>query len=345
MKNGGLKSLLTLMADYNLPYQYAMVLMTKLPIPSLYAIKFFSVFFDFVLAFYVFKVIHELTLDEERSFLGGIIALALPTVLMNSAGWGQSDAIYTTFLVAAVYYVLRQRPAMVMWMFTLSFGFKIQAIFIGPLMLVLLLKGFFKIKHLFIPALYYALVSLPIMLVGGTLTRILEIAALQINIRNGFSFYLPNLYYVFNFDQYLDYASVKNVFILGFLVMMAGLTYLCYRKLDIENQQQVVAWAALFALIVPFLLVRMHERYYFPAEYFWLILTLLNPRKYRLRFFIILLASVSAYITVSWWGVTETSYVVLPIMLTYVYPFLSLGVLYVVASALRDEAKEQSHAI
>lgn len=292
--------MLTLTADYNLPYQYAMVVMTKLPLPDIVAIKLFSIFFDFVLAYYVFKIVLELTAKEYPALLSGIVALALPTIIMNSAGWGQSDVIYTSFMVATIYYVIKNNAGMAMLMFTLSFGFKIQAVFLGPLMLILLIKGFFKFKHLLIPILYYIVVSLPVVLVGGTWTRILEIAAMQVNIRDGFSFYLPNIFYLLSINQFFDYASTKFIFLGLFGIIVLILTFICYSKINIKDARQLLVWSAFFTLVIPFFLVRMHERYYFPAEYFWLILLFIDTKQYQARFLIVLATSCVGYLTVSW---------------------------------------------
>lgn len=74
-------------------------------------------------------------------------------------------------------------------------------------MLILLLKGFFKLKHLLIPVFVYIALSIPVVMVGGSWTRIVDIAASQINIRDGFSFFLPNFYYLFQANSALAYLS------------------------------------------------------------------------------------------------------------------------------------------
>lgn len=345
VEGGGLNSLLTLGADYNLPYQYAMVIMTKLPLSDIVAIKLFSIFFDFMLAYYIFKIIFELTNDNFKSILGSIVALWLPTILMNSAGWGQSDAIYTAFLVATIYYIMKDNPWMAMLMYTISFGFKIQAIFLGPLMLILLAKRFFRIKHLVIPVLYYLIVSIPILLIGGPITRILEIANLQVNIRDGFSFFLPNFYYLFSVETFLDYATFKVPFLIMFFIILSYLSYQCYKSLDFRNKEQLIIWSALFSLMIPFFLIRMHERYYFPAEYFWLVLLFIDTKKYWLRFSIILLTSVLGYINVSWWGLHDYSRFIIVNMTTYIYPILAIGILYSFTKLLLDEQWSPKDAV
>lgn len=342
---GGLKSLLTLGADYNLPYQYAMVLMTKLPLVDIVAIKLFSIFFDYMLAYFVFKIIHEMTKDDFKSLLSGVVALWLPTILMNSAGWGQSDSIYTAFLIATLYYIIKDKPWLAMLMYTISFGFKIQAVFLGPLMLILLIKKIFKIKHLIIPILFYLVVSIPILMIGGPITRILDIAALQVNIRDGFSFYLPNLFYLFRIDAFLEYSVFKIPFLLLFVIILIYLSYQCYKSLDIKNTEQIIKWSALFALAIPFFLVRMHERYYFPAEYIWLILMFMDFEKYKSRFFIILTTSTLGYITVSWWGIHAYSQTILFVMVTFIYPVLAGAILYSFTKLLLDEQWSPKDAV
>lgn len=127
-----------------------------------------------------------------------------------------------------------------MLFYALSFSFKIQAIFLGPLMLILLMKKFFNWKHLLIPIGYYLLLSLPILLVGGSITRIVDIALMQVNIREGFSFFLPNFFYLFNANGTLDYGAFKNLFIVFCMLVVTLVAVSCYKNININDKRSVL---------------------------------------------------------------------------------------------------------
>ena len=67
-------------------------------------------------------------------------ALLAPTVFVDSALWGQTDSIYTSMLVASIYFAIRRRPILSLFFFSVALSFKLQAIFRFPLFIVLLLK-------------------------------------------------------------------------------------------------------------------------------------------------------------------------------------------------------------
>ncbi len=90
----------------------------------------------------------------------------LPTVFLNGALWAQCDSSYAAFAVLGIYLALSGRPELSMVCAALSFGFKLQAVFILPVYAVLWMYGKFNWKHFIIfPAAYIVLV-LPAVLLG-----------------------------------------------------------------------------------------------------------------------------------------------------------------------------------
>src|SRR5207237_4196533 len=77
-------------------------------------IKAVSILFDFVAATTVFALA-RLRWHDSRGALGAYAALLFaPTVVLNGAYWGQSDSVYTAFLLACFYFVLRPAPVRAM---------------------------------------------------------------------------------------------------------------------------------------------------------------------------------------------------------------------------------------
>jgi Gpi18-like mannosyltransferase len=69
-----------------------------------------------------------------------LAVLFTPTVILNSSFWGQADAIHTTFLLACLYFLVTRREIPAFIAFGVAVAFKLQAIFLAPLLLILLLK-------------------------------------------------------------------------------------------------------------------------------------------------------------------------------------------------------------
>lgn len=83
--------------NYNLPYQFAIYIMTKLPLKPLYAYKLLSCGFDLLLAAICALLIFKITRKWDRTLLGYCAVLLSPVVILNSAAWAQCDSIYVFF--------------------------------------------------------------------------------------------------------------------------------------------------------------------------------------------------------------------------------------------------------
>ena len=109
--HGGFAALKYNFSNYNTPYLYLLTLATYLPIPKLVAIKTISVIFDGVLGLFAYLILRLRYRRSYASVIGVLVILFAPTIFINSAAWGQSDAIYTAFCLASLYYLLKERPA------------------------------------------------------------------------------------------------------------------------------------------------------------------------------------------------------------------------------------------
>ena len=123
-------------ANYNVPYLYLLATVAYfLPaLHSLFAIKSISIIFDFVLAFFVYRCVrlkYRQPNEGAIPILAALTVLLMPTVVLNSARWGQADAMYTAFLVACLYYLLAGRQAAAFIAFGMAFTFKLQSVFLA----------------------------------------------------------------------------------------------------------------------------------------------------------------------------------------------------------------------
>ncbi len=74
------------------------------------------------------------------ALLGYVATLLAPVMILNSSFWGQADSIYTAALLACLYFLLLRRNWLAFLSFGIAFAFKLQAIFLAPLLVILWFK-------------------------------------------------------------------------------------------------------------------------------------------------------------------------------------------------------------
>jgi Gpi18-like mannosyltransferase len=179
--HGGLAALKDTFSNYNTPYLTLLALTTYLPIPKLIAIKTLSVVFDGVLGIFAYCI---LRLKYNRSLaasVGVLVLLFAPTIFINSAAWGQCDALYTAFCLGSLYFLLKRRPGWACVCFGLALAFKLQAIFFAPVLLVLLLKKHLPLRYLILIPLIFLLMLTPALIAGRNALSLLSIYTEQIS--------------------------------------------------------------------------------------------------------------------------------------------------------------------
>ena len=252
-------------SNYNVPYLYLLTLATVyLPnLSPLIVVKAISIIFDFVLAFFVYKCVRfKYKQSETIPCLAALATLLAPFVILNSSVWGQNDSIYTAFLIACLYALLRERQAWAFIAFGLSFSFKFQAIFLAPLFLWLLMKRQVKWRYFFLSLLVYLVLLLPAWFMGRPLGELLLIYFNQIGTWERLSEGAPNLYQWIS-DHYYHWYPLGIAFTAFVVLVVAFLVY----KSPVDITPNVLVYLATFStLIVPFFLPMMHDRYFYPAS-------------------------------------------------------------------------------
>ena len=298
-ENGYFASLQYDFSNYNVPYLYLLAAMAALlpDLQSLVAVKAISIFFDFALAYFVYKCVehkHRGSKSVVPTF-AGLAALFAPTVVLNSAAWGQADAIYTAFLVACLYFLLAGRQAAAMIAFGLAVSFKAQAVFLAPLFLWLIAKGQLRWRHLAWVPLVYLATLVPAGLVGRPWDNMLSIYVraldyldqlrqLQMNFANLYA-WIPD-------DRYYDWWPLGVVFAACVVLLVAVAVYRSAVQITAE---MTVFLAAYSVLVVPYLLPKMHDRYYFPADVIAIVLAFYSPRHWYMPV-VVGTVSVSLYV-------------------------------------------------
>lgn len=275
-ENGGFSALSRSVGNYNVPYLYFLAAFSYSTVNDLYLIKLLSVFFDVVLAWAAMRLAGRFTKSPGRLLFCFFAVLLWPTVVLNGACWGQCDSIYAAFAVLSVYLALNRKPALSMICIAVSFAFKLQAVFVMPLFLVLLSTRRVKLWHfLLFPAAYLVLV-LPAVLAGRPLWDTVTLYFSQMgSVGSGLNYNSPSVFAFFSSVSDTDLAAKLAV------AAAAGFTgcmvFWLHRNRNRVSDYTVLAAALLFSVAIPFLLPHMHDRYFFIADVLSLIFAVTAP--------------------------------------------------------------------
>ena len=274
--NLGFRSLSYPLGNYNIPYLYFLAFFSYLPIYDLYLIKLLSIFFDVLLAFAAMKLLGLCGKGRGPQLACFFIVLFLPTVVLNGALWGQCDSIYVALALLGLWLGLTDRPILSVLCFTLSFGFKLQAVFLMPIMAVLWFRGNYKLWHFALFPAFYVLLVLPAVLLGKPFMDTITLYASQTgSIGSGLNYNSPSVYAFF--WRNAETKDAANLGIVGAFTWMLTLLIFCFFRRDRLNERAMLAAALLFAVGIPFFLPHMHERYFFGADILSVILGLACP--------------------------------------------------------------------
>jgi Gpi18-like mannosyltransferase len=109
------------------------------------------------------------------------VVLFAPTVVVNSAAWGQCDSIYAAFCVGSLYFLLRRKPWSACVFFGVALSFKLQAIFFLPVLLIVLVANRQRLLALLAVPAAFAVMLVPAALAGRDLSSLLMIYPNQVS--------------------------------------------------------------------------------------------------------------------------------------------------------------------
>lgn len=249
--------------NYTPPYIFILIVIAKLGFSPLYSIKIVSVIFEYILAYYIGKIIYLKYLDKKWILTSLALVPLIPTVILNGAFWGQCDSIYSTFVVMSFYFLLQKKNFLSLLFLGIAFSFKAQTAFIFPLFFLFFIQG--KIKwyyFLLLPFVYVVLVS-PAWFFGRNLIDLFMIYVTQSNYFQGLTIYFPNIY-VWISDDYYSVGKISGLIVTTLTIVVLGF-WLKSAKKDFDLEV-IVQIALLSVIITPFLLPGMHERYLYLGD-------------------------------------------------------------------------------
>lgn len=229
------KGLSMTIGDYYVPFNILYAICSLLPCEPWAPLAFASCLCEYVGALFMFKIIRMLLVgsgyDERKAFriasATAVGLLFIPTVIFNGALWKQCDAMYTCFIIIAIYYMIKDKYTTSFIFLGIAFAFKLQAIFVIPAFLIIYMvkKRFTIFQFCWIPAIFL-LFGIPAVLAkrGLRATYFMYFMQTQETQSEGYGMvsYLPNLYN-FGFDDYDYMLNSVAVLMIGVIFMFAAL--------------------------------------------------------------------------------------------------------------------------
>ena len=314
-REGGFKMLAEKVGDYNLIYQYILLIISKISfIKDLYLIKYVSVVFDCALALMMMRAA-GLYGGQKAKLPVFLLTLVLPTVLLDGACWGQCDTVYVFFIVLSLYLLETDRPMGSAAALAVSFAFKLQTIFFFPIVLLGLIHKRFNWKHAVMFFAAYLATLVPAMIAGRSLLSAISVYASQSlgQYYDRLTYNAPNLYQFFPMLQfmasrestwmrYIDgvdpestnaylnvplMTALQNAALYACvaLVLIAVIYWLIHYKE--VTPQMTLQMALFFAIFLPFVMPKMHDRYFFIADMLSVLYAARYPRRRYLPMLVI----------------------------------------------------------
>ncbi len=284
----GISALADYAGDYTVPYQCFLLILSKIGGNDLFFIKFFSMAFDLVGAYFVMKIVELKTDNVAVRAISFLLTLAVPTVFFNSAMWGQCDMMFTSLCLGGLYFALKGKGSAAVIMVSVAFSFKIQTVFFAPVFLVLFLVKKIRWRDLlWFPAVMLISV-LPAVFAGKGIIESLKVYLTQTSEYRMIYMNAPSIWRFLDgkgtvypseihgapFDNFRSIATM----LAGFAAV--SLVYVAYRYREKLDTRRMVSLAFIGSLMIPFLLPCMHERYFFAADIMSLIYFFYNKKRW-----------------------------------------------------------------
>lgn len=275
---GGFAGLKYEIGNYTPAYMHILMLISYFEVEPLYFIKGVGMVLDFVLAVVGCHLIGK-GQSKYKKILLYIFILMLPTVIANSGVWGQCDNIYTIFILAAFLCALSDvsKPVnigklkfvigtddLVMFFIGCAFSFKLQTVFVLPVIVILFLKKNYRLRTLLWIPVVYCVTLIPSWIAGRGAVDLLTIYFRQTQDFGQLQLEFPNVYSFWQFDGLEKEVSTICIWFCG--LGLVAIVYYLYQKKITVNARFLCSLTTFSVLFITYLLPHMHDRYAYIAE-------------------------------------------------------------------------------
>jgi Gpi18-like mannosyltransferase len=309
-------------ANYSPPYLYILSLISFLngKIAPIVLIKLAQVPGMIAASWLFWSICRKLGCSQKRSLLGAWIVLVAPEVFQNTLLWGQCDMLHTACLLLMLRLLLAKRAGWAMAALGMALAFKLQAIFVGAAVAAMFLSGEVPLwSSLCVPAAYVAMM-VPAQLAGRPWRQLLLIYSQQYDSQEDIAKSVANpyqlIYHLSERHAHFYRMALYGAFFLTVVATIGLIMFLGRSKWRLRGDRLILAMAAAL-LISPYLLPKMHDRYFFAGDVMVLLLMMLRPNLWPPAAMLQVSAFITAYPHLFQWGKDEpTAFYIVPVVLT-----------------------------
>lgn len=250
---------------YSPPYLYLLALATPLKglIADVIIVKIVAMIGNLAAAVAFWRLLLALRIDDAPR--RALCLLALPSLMINAAMLGQSDAMYVApVLMAVAAAIERRHRAMLAWC-GLALAIKMQTVLIGPFILVILVARRVPLHYWLMTPLTYLAALAPAWAAGWPIDDLLTVYFRQATTFSDIARNAPNIWMV---ARELGYNSNVVAGLASVIAVGAIAAYLARYIATARHfsPEMLLRLALLAPLIGAGLLPRMHERYFLLAD-------------------------------------------------------------------------------
>jgi Gpi18-like mannosyltransferase len=286
--------------DYTPPYLYLLGLATYTEgaLDPAAAIRLINVPFILFASWIIYRLALRSGRGKRAAGMAALLFAALPETVMNGIVWGQSDIIFTSFVLGFLLLLLEERTWLAALMLSIAFTIKLQTIFIAPLVLALLLLRRLSWWQLICGPIVYVLLVLPAAIAGRPWQELLTIYIGQIsddNTKALLSLNAANPYLLIQRvlpPELFDTAVIVAVVLAVFVGLAMAIAFVIRPP---RTPATILLCATICLLVMPFVLPKMHERYFFLADATAFALAVSRPGAWR----VVVLLQLTAVLTCS----------------------------------------------
>lgn len=269
-------------SNYTPPYLYLLALASPLATvaPSVVVIKLVSYLGHVALVFAVWRLLAGL--KHRHPWRAVALIACAPTLFVNVAVLTQCDAYWAAAVVMALAAALDRRHAAMFAWCGLAAAIKLQAMFIGPFFLALALARPIPFRLWLLAPFVAATAMLPAWLAGWPAGDLATIYLRQAAWSSDLSLDAPNVWVMVQLLPFAASLPLATIAAAATGLAVAAYVGILSRRMAALDPIAFLRAACVCALIVPGLLPRMHERYFFLADVIALAMAFARPSEWRL---------------------------------------------------------------
>jgi Gpi18-like mannosyltransferase len=235
-------------------------------------VKAISAVFELGCAIVAAQIVWQTTKVPLRAALAFCGVWLAPTVLFNGAVWGQADSIWTFFTLLSVSLFMQNRNGALP--FAVACAVKAQGVFLGPFVLGMILRRRIHWAWLAAIPVVYVVLAIPVLVAGRPIASVLRVYMDQADTFHRLTMNAANIWVFAGGMPYAIGVAVGLV-----LAAAAGLALSVFiMRSKQEGPEFILLIACVSLLLMPYLLPKMHDRYFYAFELAAIALACVNPR-------------------------------------------------------------------